>query len=143
MLRHSIAARDPRREIPRAQIDLNRIFGDLRLLSMPEFPAVNLWTTTDTALLIAQVPGVTVDELEITVIRDTVTLRGNRKSEPLGEGDVLQRQERPYGAFARNIILPFRVDAAKASAKFDRGVVTLTLPRPEDDKPRQIKVAHS
>ena len=47
------------------------------------------------------------------------------------------------GPFARTVVLPFRVDADNASASFERGVVTLTLPRPQDDKPRQIKVARS
>jgi HSP20 family protein len=104
---------------------------------------VNLWTGPEGAIVAAQVPGVNPEELDITIRRDTVTLRGNRKPEAVEDGAVVQRQERMHGAFARNIVLPFRVDADKASAKFERGVLTLTLPRPEDDKPRQIKVARS
>lgn len=133
----------PWREIQRAQADLNRLFGGLRLLPEPEFPAINIWTNADSALLAAEVPGVTPDDLDITIHRDTVTLRGNPQPEPLNERDVMQRQERPQGAFARNVILPFRVDAAKASAKFERGVVILTLPRPDDDKPQHIKITRS
>ena len=90
-----------------------------------------------------EVPGVASDDLDITIQRDTITVRGNRPSEPVDDSTVVQRQERAHGPFARTIVLPFRVDADKASAKFERGVVTLTLPRPEDDKPHQIKVARS
>ena len=79
----------------------------------------------------------------ITIRRDIVTLRGNRPPEAVEQGAVVQPEERMHGAFARTIVLPFRVDADKASARFEHGVVSLTLPRPEDDKPHQIKVARS
>lgn len=134
---------DPVREMQRAQADLNRLFGGLRFLPRTEFPLVNLWTGPEGAIVAAQVPGVSPEDLDITIRRDMVTLRGNRKPPAVEDGAVVQRQERMHGAFARNIVLPFRVDADKASGKFERGVLTLTLPRPEDDKPRQIKVARS
>ena len=87
-------------------------------------------------------PGVSPDDLEISIRRDTVTLRGTRKGEPT-EGAVVLSQERMTGSFARNMVLPFRVDTEKASAKFDRGVVTLTLPRPEEDKPHRISISRA
>jgi len=55
----------------------------------------------------------------------------------------VHRQERATGAFARTVVLPFRLDADKVSARFERGVLALSLPRPETDKPRQIKIASS
>jgi HSP20 family protein len=131
---------DPFREIQRAQSDLNRLFGGLRLQPSDEFPPLNLWTGPEGAILAAEVPGVAPEELDITIRRDIVTLRGVRKPEAVDDRAVVQRQERVLGTFARTIVLPFRVDGDKASARFERGVVTLTLPRPEDDKPRQIKV---
>ena len=112
-------------------------------LSATEFPSLNLWTSPDGAIIAAEVPGVASEDLDITIQRDTVTVRGNRPPEPVDDSTVVQRQERPHGPFARTIVLPFRVDAEKASARFERGVVTLTLPRPEDDKPHQIKVTRS
>ena len=133
---------EPIGEMPRTQADLNRLFG-LRFYPRPEFPMMNLWTGPDGAILAAQVPGVSPDELEITIRGDTITLRGNRPPEVSKEGAVVQRQERMHGPFERSVVLPFRVDADKASAKFDRGVVTLNLPRPESDKPRRIQVARS
>lgn len=131
---------DPLREIQRAQSDLNRLFGGLRLQPSNEFPPLNLWAGPEGAIVAAEVPGVAPEDLDITIRRDTVTLRGVRNAEPIDDRAVVQRQERTLGAFARTIVLPFRVDGDNASAKFERGVVTLTLPRPQDDKPRQIKV---
>jgi HSP20 family protein len=132
---------DPVREMQRAQIDLNRLFGGLRLYARSEFPLVNLWTSPDGSIVEAEVPGLKPEELDITVRRDTVILRGSRKPEPMNDSAAIQRQERMHGDFARSIVLPFSADADKASAKFERGILTLTLPRPEDDKPRRIKIA--
>src|ERR1700710_503026 len=120
---------NPLLDMQRAQADLNRMFGTMRFYPPPEFPLLNLWTNSDGAIVAAELPGVSPDDLEISIRRDTVTLRGTRKAQPTDDAVVL-RQERMTGSFARNMVLPFRVDAEKASAKFDRGVVTLTLPRP-------------
>jgi HSP20 family protein len=133
---------NPLLDMQRAQADLNRMFGTMRFYPPPEFPLLNLWTNPDGAIVAAEVPGVSPDDLEISIRRDTVTLRGTRKGEPTDDAVVL-RQERRTGSFARNMVLPFRVDAEKASAKFDRGVVTLTLPRPEEDKPHRISISRA
>lgn len=134
---------DPVRQMQRARTDLNRLFGGLRFYPATELPLLNLWTGPDGAIVAAEVPGVAPENLDITIRRDAVTVRGNRPPETVDDGTVVQRQERTHGPFARTIVLPFLVDADKASAKFERGVVTLTLPRPEDDKPHQIKVMRS
>jgi HSP20 family protein len=130
-------------EMQRAQADLNRMFGTMRFYPPPEFPLLNLWTNPEGAIVAAEVPGVISEDLDITIRRDTITLRGTRKGEPTDDSVVVQRRERVIGPFARNIVLPFRVDADKASAKFERGVVTLTLPRPSEDKPRRISIARA
>ncbi len=106
-----------------------------------DFPPVNLWSSRDGAIVTAEVPGVSPDKLDITVQALTVTLRGNRELEAKGEGIVVHRHERPHGDFVRVIVLPFRVDTEKVSAHFERGILRLELPRPEEDKPRKVKVA--
>jgi HSP20 family protein len=94
-------------------------------------------------MITAQVPGVQPDQLDVTVHQDTVTLRGRRDPEPI-EGEVIvHRRERPYEAFTRTFILPFRVDAERVSTRFNRGILTLELPRPESDKPRHVKITHA
>lgn len=130
-------------EMRRAQADLNRMFGTMRFYPPPEFPPLNLWTNPEGAIVAAEVPGVGPEDLDITIRRDTVTLRGTRLAEPTNETVSALRQERVTGPFARNIVLPFRVDADKASAKFERGVVTLALPRPQEDKPHRISIARA
>jgi HSP20 family protein len=131
------------RDMRRAQEEMNRLFGGLRFALRSEFPPVNLWASAEGVIVTAQVPGVSPDQLDVTVHQDTVTMRGKREAETF-EGEVVwHRQERPHGPFARTVVLPFRVDADRVSARFERGVLTLQLPRPESDKPRQVKIAHA
>jgi HSP20 family protein len=130
------------RDMRRAQEDMNRLFGGFRFALRTEFPAANVWASADGAIVTAQVPGVKPDELDVTVHQDTVTLRGRRDPEVTEEDAVVHRRERPYGPFTRTFILPFRADADRVAARFDRGVLTLELPRPESDKPRHVKIVH-
>jgi HSP20 family protein len=136
-------ANNPLTQIQRAQADLNHMFGNMRFYPPPEFPLLNLWTNPDGAIVAAEVPGVSPEDLDITIRRDIVTLRGKRPPEPANESVTVQQQERMTGPFARNIVLPFRVDAERVTAKFDRGIVTLTLPRPEEDRPHRVNVARA
>ncbi len=128
------------RDVRWVQEDMNRLFGALRLMPRAEFPAVNLWVGADGAVVTAEVPGVSPEQLSVTVHQDTVSLRGKREPEAVDSETIVHRQERPYGNFARSIGLPFRVDAERVSARFSRGILTLELPRPEADKPRQVKI---
>jgi HSP20 family protein len=134
---------DPSRRMQSTHDDLSRMFGGLRFYTAPEFPLLNLWTSPDGAILAAEVPGVAPESLDITIRRDTVTVRGTRPEESTEEGAAWLRQERMHGPFARTITLPFPVDPDKSSAKFERGIVFLTLPRPESDKPHRIKVTRA
>lgn len=134
---------DPLQQMRSAQRDMSRLFDNLRLATAPEFPLMNIWTGKDGAVITAEVPGVVPDQLDIAVHQNTVTLRGSRSAEPLTEDGVIHRQERITGAFARNLILPFRVDGDRATAKFQHGVLRLDLPRPEADRPHKITVSRS
>lgn len=132
------------REMRRAQEEMNRLFGGLRFVPRPEFPPVNVWAGADGAVVMAEVPGVSPDQIDVTVHQDTLTLRGKRPPEAVGEDVVVHRRERVHDdTFARTVVLPFRVDADKVSARFDRGLLTLELPRPAAEKPRQIKIARA
>lgn len=134
---------DPLRQMRFAQRDMSRLFDNLRLAAPPEFPLMNVWTGPDGAVITAEIPGVVPEELDISVHQNTVTLRGSRPAEPLEEDAVIHRQERVTGAFARNLILPFRVDGDHATAKFRNGVLWLDLPRPQADRPHKITVSRS
>ena len=134
---------DPVRQMRFAQRDMSRLLDNLRLAAPPEFPLMNVWTGTDGAVITAEIPGVVPEELDIAVHQNTVTLRGSRPAEPLPEGAVVHRRERITGTFARNLVLPFRLDGDHATAKFRNGVLRLDLPRPEADKPHKINVGRS
>jgi len=88
----------------------------------------------------ASVPGVKPEDVQITVQGDTVTVRGESKSEEEKNDEHWHLRERRFGAFQRSVTLGTPVNADKAQAHHEHGVLTLTLPKAEESKPRQIKV---
>ncbi len=103
-------------------------------------PAVDLHETEDAYTLEADLPGLTRDDIQISITEDVVTLRGtrNQRSEENKEG--FHRVERVYGTFQRSFRIPGGIDAGKVEAIFDSGVLKVTLPKPEERRPRQIEV---
>ena len=99
---------------------------------------LDVYATPEEIVIAASLPGLTPDEVEISIEGDNLTIRGNLRW-PLENVDYLF-QERPYGAFSRTLVLNVPVEAGKAEAVFENGVLTLTLPKAEETKPRQIKV---
>ena len=127
----------------RLQWEMNRLFDDYspsRLRPAPGYPALNVWTSQEGLNITAEVPGVSSDDIEISVVGDTLTLTGSRKPEELKEGARYHRQERGYGSFTRSIQLPYLVDVNKVEATFKNGILNITMPRAEADKPRKIVV---
>ena len=88
----------------------------------------------------ASVPGLKPEDLDVTVTGDTLTIKGKTKAETKQEKESYLLQERRFGSFQRSITLPAGVQSDKAQADFDNGVLTLTLPKVEEVKPKQIKV---
>ncbi len=88
----------------------------------------------------AALPGVKPDDVQITVHGDTLTIRGESKTDEEKKGEHWHLRERRYGTFQRSLTLATTVNSDKAQADFDLGVLTLTLPKAESAKPRQIKV---
>ncbi len=88
----------------------------------------------------ASLPGVRPEDVEITVHGDTLTIRGESKAEEDKKGEQWHLRERRYGAFQRSVALATPVDSDRANAQYEHGVLTLTLPKSESAKPRQIKV---
>ena len=133
-------------DMEKLQNEINRLFNtsnSSRSLAAPAFPAMNVWTNSEGAVVTAEIPGVQKDAIEISVVGQTLSIKGSRQAEELKEGYQYHRQERGYGNFSRSIELPFPVDADKAEAVFDKGVLEITLPRTEADKPKKIVVKSS
>jgi len=89
----------------------------------------------------ASLPGIKPDDVQITVHGDTLTIRGESKVEEEKKGEHWHIRERRSGVFQRSLSLSAPVDSDKAQAEFEHGVLTLTLPKSEAAKPRQIKVS--
>jgi HSP20 family protein len=88
----------------------------------------------------AELPGVEPGDIEISVVGDTLTLSGSRQLDDPGEGGTYHRRERSHGRFTRAIRIPFPAEPDGVEAVFDRGVLSISLPRLEADKPRRIEV---
>jgi HSP20 family protein len=123
---------------------MNRVFANMPASSesriTPGYPAMNVWTNEDGVVVTAELPGIDPDALDIAVVENTLTLSGEREPVELGEGEVYHRRERGYGKFTRSFQLPFNVEADKVQAVYEKGVLNITLPRAEADKPRKIIV---
>ena len=96
--------------------------------------------TPESIVLKADLPDVNKDEVDISVENNTLTIRGERKREQEVKEKNFYRMERSHGAFARSFSLPPTVEAERIGASFKDGVLTLTLPKREGSKPKQIKV---
>jgi len=106
----------------------------------PAFPAMNIWTNNEGAIVSAEIPGINVDDLDISVVGETLTLNGSRQLEQMDENSRYHRQERGYGNFTRSIELPFQVEGDKVEAIYKNGVLKISLPRAAADKPKRIAV---
>ena len=135
--------RDPFSELRRLQSDMDRAFWDADQRSGSAlFPAINLWAGDEGVAVTAEVPGVDPGDIEISVEGDVLRIAGKRKA-PENEKLNWHRRERGFGAFARTIQLPFRVDPDAVEARFQNGVLEVLLHRPEADRPRKIAVKTS
>jgi HSP20 family protein len=128
------------REMDRLQREMNRILDGATQRATDEFPPLNVWANEEHALITAEVPGIDVDDVEISVVGDTLTLSGERPVHEVGNGVQFHRRERWHGTFSRTLQLPFRIDADGVEANYVNGVLQMTLPRAEEDRPRQISV---
>lgn len=131
---------DTFRELERKQGLLNRMFHAPSYGALIEFPALNIWTSEDGAVVTAEIPGLAPADIDISVVNETLSLRGSRTQPQLEDGAQWHRRERMFGEFSRTIQLPFRIDSEKVEAKFTNGVLEIKLPRSEEDKPRKITV---
>jgi HSP20 family protein len=105
-----------------------------------EFPAVNVWTASDSAVVTTEVPGIDPKDIDIAVAGKAVTIRGSREPDELKEGDTYHRRERWNGKFSKTFDLPFNIQTDKVNARFSKGVLTISLPRAEAEKPRKIEI---
>ena len=122
----------------------NRLFGELArdydLFDRGWAPAIDLNEAEHVYTLEADLPGMKKEEIDIRVVDNVITLKGDRKHETETKEQGYHRVERRYGSFERTFELPGGFDANKIDAHFDNGVLKVTLPKREESKPKQIEV---
>jgi len=121
---------------------LDRIFhgAPSRMPSGVWNPPVDIYETGDAYVLHADLPGLKKEDIEVQVVENQIAIRGTRKREYQAEEKGFSRYERAEGRFERSFRIKEGIDASKVEAKFENGVLTVMLPKPETAKPRQIEV---
>jgi len=124
-----------------------RLFEDAftRMLTEPQTnrpwaPAVDIYETENELVLKADVPDVDMKDIDVRVENQTLTIAGERKFDNQDAGNGFHRIERSYGTFVRSFAVPNAFDTENVAAAYKNGVLTVTLPKKEAAKPRQVKV---
>ena len=102
--------------------------------------AIDMYETPDSVVIKTAVPGVKPEDIDISITGDVLTIKGETKVEEKVEKENYICQERRYGAFQRSVPLPGSLLTDKAEATFENGILTLTIPKSEEAKPKAIKV---
>jgi HSP20 family protein len=137
---------DPARELDGFQSDINRLFDAFFGVRQGNghaqrwLPAMDLVEEGDQLVLRADLPGLPEDDVSIEVKDNVLTISGERKAEDEEKREGYHRVERAFGSFARSLTLPEGVDADKVEASFDRGVLEVRIPKPEERKPRRVAI---
>jgi HSP20 family protein len=141
---------EPVRELNTIQSEMNRLFNTFFDASAPGngqtptrrwIPAMDLVENDDELVLRADLPGLTEDDVKIEVEDNVLTVSGQRKAEHEERKDGYFRVERAFGSFHRSLTLPEGVDPEKVTANFDRGVLEVRIPKPEQRKPRKVTIS--
>jgi len=144
-MRASITRFEPFRGVSSLQNQINRLFNEAFDRSeegslTPWAPAVDIFETEQELVVKADLPDVKPEDLDIRVENNVLTIRGERKFEKKVSEDKYLRVERAYGSFSRSFSLASTVNTEAIKADYKDGVLTLTIPKREEAKPKQIKV---
>jgi HSP20 family protein len=140
---------DPTRDLDTLQTDVNRVFdaffGDRAANGRARrwVPAIDLVETDEHFVLRADLPGMGEDDINIELEDGMLTVSGERKSEHESKNEGYYRVERAFGGFSRSLTLPKGIDPEAVSANFDRGVLEVRIPKPEERKPRRIEISNA
>jgi len=104
-------------------------------------PAIDVFEKGDKFVVKAELPGTQEDDIDISVVGDTLTIKGEKKTETEVKEDDYYRCERSYGSFFRSIALPSTVDASKIAAEYEGGVLEISLPKKPEVKPKKVAVS--
>ena len=140
---------EPLRELSSLQNEVNRLFNTVFDAPAHQtgggavrrwMPAMDLLETPEHFVLRADLPGMSESDVSIEVEDGTLTVSGERKADHEARQEGYVRVERAFGAFSRSLSLPQGVDAGAVTASFDKGVLEVRIPKPEQRKPRKIAI---
>lgn len=146
----TISRWEPFRGLSTLHDQVNRLFNETVLRGQGEdsasttwSPTVDIYETENELVVKADLPDVSEKDIDVRVENNLLTIRGERKFEKSLSEDNYLRVERSYGTFSRSFSLPNTVNAEAIHAEYKNGVLTVTMPKREESKPRQVKVAVS
>ena len=122
---------------------VNNLFGASDAAPQRWTPAMDLVEADDHFVLKADLPGLSEDDVAIEVQDSVLTISGSREAEHERKEKGWYRLERSYGTFSRSLTLPEGIDADRVEANFDRGVLEVRIPKPEERKPRRISIGNA
>jgi HSP20 family protein len=139
---------EPFRDLVSLREAMDRLFEESFVQSRVGWPAsvgmealaVDMYETDDAIIVKTAVPGIKPEDLDVSIVGDTLTIRGETKAEGEVKKENYIRRERRCGSFCRSLTVPLSVMADEAEAEFENGILTLTLPKAEEVKPKVIKV---
>ena len=131
---------DPFREMTQLQNRFDRLFDAVGGRQESWLPAVDVFDTQDAVVLKAELAGMKPDDIQIEVEDDMLTIKGERKFEEKVDEELYYRVERRFGSFQRSLALPQGVKADQIEAAYDEGILTVTVPKAEQEKPKRIEV---
>jgi HSP20 family protein len=138
---------EPFREIMDLRRSMERLFDDYsypaaarNTLMESGFIPLDIYQTEDAFIVKGSLPGIKPEDVDISITGDTLTIKGETKQEEEVKEENYVCREHRYGTFSRMVALPGELDAGKSEATFDNGVLTLTIPKSEEKKPKQIKI---
>ncbi|MBM4295661.1 MAG: Hsp20/alpha crystallin family protein [Deltaproteobacteria bacterium] len=138
----------PFREVSKLRREMDRLWDDyfgpgrraLRPMEMEFAPAVDVSETAEQVVVKAEVPGIDVKDIDITLSGDVLTIKGEKKSEREEKEESYHLVERSYGSFTRSLKLPAAVEMDKIAARYEKGVLTVICPKKEEVKPKAIEI---
>lgn len=140
---------DPFKEMTTLQDRMSRLFDEAwgrpqraeeDFITGAWLPAVDVRENKDNLEIMAELPGMEPKDVEVSVENNVLSIKGARQFEKATEGETYHRVERSYGAFERSFTLPTNVDPGKIKAVYRNGVLSLTLPKKEEAKPKSISI---
>jgi HSP20 family protein len=136
---------EPVREMMTLREAMDRLFDDAftRPLStggISLLPAIDMYETSEEVIAKVALPGFSPDDVQITITGETLTLRGEYKAQPENKEVTYHLREQRFGMFERTLALPVDVKTDKANAHFENGILTITLPKADEVKPRTISI---